>query len=438
MTQPKIEIYTLEWCPYCRKTKAFFKSKDLSYEEYDIADENNKQEMQERSGGEQTVPQIFIDGENIGGYDDLIKMKSSGELQEIWGMSESDFHEQLWDVTIIGAGPAGLASAVYAARKGLKVLVLAVAIGGQVIETDMIDNYIGMPDTDGQTLIKSFWDHMDKYEVRAELGERVVDIVCVDESWTEAVEQEKENAGEETKQKEKDNAADHDLEKREADVSEKNIFKLKLADDRTVRTKSVIVASGTKKRELGVPGENQFKNRGVHYCAICDGFLYAGEDVAVVGGGNSGLEAALDLAKLDCQVSLIETNDHLKGDKVLQEQVLSRDSIKIFCSSRVREILGDEQVREIKIRDKDTGEFNTISVAAVFVEIGLTPNAGFIYDLVATNSRDEIIIDRKNKTDVKGIWAAGDVTDIEAKQIIIATAEGARAALEVNKYLNEI
>ncbi len=438
MAQPKIEIYTLEWCPYCRRTKAFFKSKDLSYEEYDIADEKNKQEMQERSGGEKTVPQIFIDGENIGGYDELIKLKSSDEMQEIWGMAESDFHEELWDVIIIGAGPAGLSAAIYAARKGLKVLVLAVAIGGQVIETDMIDNYIGIPDTDGQTLIKSFWDHMDKYEVRAELGEKVVDIVCADGKVVEAGQQVDEKAGKKTGEKEKGNEVDQGWEKEEANVNAKNIFKLKLADDRTVRAKSLIVASGTKKRELGVPGENKFKNSGVYYCAICDGFLYAGEDVAVVGGGNSGLEAALDLVKLDCQVSLIETNDHLQGDNVLQEQVLSRDSIKVFYSCRVKEILGDEQVKEIKVRDKDTGEINTIQVAAVFVEIGLTPNVGFIYDLVATNSRDEIIIDKKNKTDVRGIWAAGDVTDIEAKQIIIATAEGALAALEVNKYLNEI
>ncbi len=392
----QIEIYTLEWCPYCRKAKSFFTSKNLSYTEYDIGKESaHKQEMQERTGGQKTVPQIFIGGRHIGGYDELIKMKSSGELGEIIELPENDFHKKMWDLTVIGAGPAGLSCALYAARKGLDTLLLSTGMGGQVIETDLIDNWIGSPEISGQILMQSFWDHIQKYSLRTELGEKVTDI-----------------------------------------TPRKDHLALTLNDGRITPTKTAVTASGTKKRSLNVPGENEFKGRGVHYCAICDGFLYAGEDVAVIGGGNSGLEAALDLAKLDCDVCLIEIQTELMGEKILQKKVKNNENIHIYTSHQVKKIEGSDQVEQLTIRETETGEFKELSVSAVFVEIGLIPNSGFVCDEVQLNDRGEIIINDKNETAVQGLYAAGDVTNIKDKQIIVAAAEGAKTALRASEYLN--
>ncbi|GAB6138254.1 glutaredoxin 3 [Halanaerobaculum tunisiense] len=391
--QPKIEIYTLTWCPYCRKAKSFFRSKDLSYTEYLIdEEEGKKEEMAERSNGAKTVPQIFINGQNIGGYDDLIELETTGKLNEMLGLKPADL-DQIWDLVIVGAGPAGLSAAVYGARKGLEVLVLSLSLGGQVIETDVIDNWIGSPEITGGDLMESFWEHTQKYDVQAKLGAEVTNI----------------------RAKEK--------------------LKVVETTQQEIETRSVIVATGTHNRSLGVPGEHELKGKGVHYCAICDGYLYAGDEVTVVGGGNSGLEAALDMAKLDSKVNLIEVGDQLAGDDVLQEKVRANDLIEIYTGYGVEEITGTEEVEEIVIRDTETGKYQTLSTKAVFVEIGLIPNSGFVDQLVNTNQRNEIIVDENNQTTVEGIWAAGDVTDIKDKQIIISAAEGAKAALRVNEYL---
>lgn len=393
--KPVIEIYTLEWCPYCRKAKSFFKSKGLEYQEYDIENEDKKEEMIKRTGGEKTVPQIFVEGELIGGYDQLIKKQNQGKLKELINDIDDFDVDKVWDLVIVGAGPAGLSAAVYAARKGLETLIVSLSMGGQVIETDSIENYLGKYNTQGSELMQSFWEHAQEYDVTIRLGEKVEKISC-----------------------------DEDLRI------------LEMGSEKQIKARTVIIASGTQKRSIGVSGEKEFKGKGVHYCAICDGFLYAGEDVAVVGGGNSGLEACLDLAKLNSNVSLIEITDQLAGDRVLQEKVKSNDKIDIYTCNNIEKIKGQEKVDSIVIRDNNTGKIREINVSAVFVEIGLTPNSGFVSELVSTNERNEIIINEQNETNIEGIWAAGDVTDIKDKQIVVATAEGAKAALRVNEYLN--
>ncbi|MFW6135094.1 MAG: FAD-dependent oxidoreductase, partial [Elusimicrobiota bacterium] len=225
----------------------------MSYKEYQIDDnESKKAEMQERSGGEKRVPQIFIDNNHIGGYNDLIEEKDKGKLSELLNLPQSADFNQIWDVIIIGAGPAGLSSAVYSARKGLDVLVLSIAMGGQVIETDVIDNYIGISQINGPDLMESFFKHTQQYDVEIELGVKVNKILLEDK------------------------------------------FKIIDTGKDKIKSRAVILASGTHKRQLGVSGEKELKGKGVHYCAICDGILYSGQEVAVVGGGNSGLEASLD------------------------------------------------------------------------------------------------------------------------------------------------
>ncbi|MFW6381199.1 MAG: FAD-dependent oxidoreductase [Bacillota bacterium] len=394
--QPNIEIYTKEWCPFCRKAKAFFKSKGLNYIEYNIDDRGKLKEMINRSDGKKTVPQIFINDQNIDGFDKLMEMKTSGKLSEEFGISTPDYSDRTWDVIIIGAGPAGLTAAVYAVRKGLSTLVVATALGGQILETDVIDNYMASYNISGPELIDAFWDHVQHYDVKHMLGEEVETL----------------DSGGQLKQ-------------------------VKTASGKQLTARSVIVASGSHKRHLRVPGEAEHKGKGVHYCAICDGYLYAGQPVAIVGGGNSGLEACLDMAKLDSRVHLVEISDTLMGDQVLQKKVRDSEMIDIYTSHVVEEIKGDEQVESVLIRNNETGEFTELGVDAVFVEIGLLPNSGFVEEELETTEQGEIVIDSSNATSSQGIWAAGDVTNIKDKQIMIAAAEGVKAALRVNEYLNE-
>lgn len=395
MKNAEIEIYTKVWCPYCRRAKAMLKSLGLEYTDYDITDnEELHQEMVERSG-KKTIPQIFINDQKIGGYDDLIELVSSGGLDDLIEFERPNCSEKDWDVAVIGAGPAGMTAAVYAVRKGLKVLLVARDIGGQVLETDTIDNYLPEYGTTGPDLMQNFLDHLRNYEIDMLFGEEIIDIRHEEEGHTLITKSKKE-----------------------------------------IETKAVIIAAGSKKRHLGVPGESQLKDKGVSYCATCDGFLYENQPVAVVGGGNSGLEAALDMAKIATEVYLVIRGEQLSGDQSLQDKVNKSNKIEICKSYETTEINGDKKVESIKIKNLNTGKERVLKVNAIFIEIGLIPNTGFICEALETTEYKEIIIDEENQTSIKGIFAAGDITNIKDKQIIISAAEGARAALRANEYLS--
>jgi len=392
---PRIEIYSLEWCPYCQKAKNFFMSKGYSYQEYDIGDEEVKVRMQERTSGAKTVPQIFINDRLIGGYDDLMDKKHSGELYQIAGFAaEAEVYEKHRDLVIIGAGPAGLNAALYGARKGLDILIVAKALGGQMLETGEIDNYLGLPGVEGADMMEAFWRHVSNYDVIMELGEEITAVEKTEEG-----------------------------------------FQVQAKSGGEISGRSLIIASGTTNRKLYVPGEKEFSGQGVHYCATCDGHLYAGEKVAVIGGGNSGLEAVLDLARLDCQIYLVEFLDHLPGDKVLADSVRENDSIEVYTSHGVNKIDGHNKVESLRLEHAENGKKLDLEVSAVFVEIGLIPNNDFVEDMLELNDLGEIKINNKNETSLEGIWAAGDVTSIKDKQVIVAAAEGAKAALRVNENL---
>ncbi|MTI59014.1 MAG: FAD-binding protein [Firmicutes bacterium] len=388
-----IEVYSKKWCPYCRKAKAFLKSKGFSFLEYDVEEEGRLAEMEERTG-RKSVPQILIDDYQVGGYKDLIEMENSGRLNELLGIKGNDYSRRLWELIIVGAGPAGLNAALYAARKGIKVLLLTEDLGGQVVDTNEIDNYIGKRETNGFQLINDFWEHIQQYEVATVVGEKANEIKAM--------------------------KGEHSV------ISNNN---------KEYKARTIIIASGAQKRHLGMKQEYVLTGSGVHYCAVCDGYLYAGRPVAVVGGGNSGLEASLDLAKLDCDVSLIEIQDELMGDQYLQEQIKKNDSIRVYKGTQVKKIKGEDKLESVVIKDNKTAEEKELSIDALFIEIGLVANSDFLNGVVGTNERKEIIINENNETDVEGIWAAGDVTNIKDKQIIIAAAEGAKAALRVNEYL---
>jgi alkyl hydroperoxide reductase subunit F len=390
----KIEVYSKDWCPYCKKAKAFLKSKGLNFEEIDINQDDNFEVMQERTGNK-TVPQIIINDQSLGGYDDIIELENKGEFSQLIGQEAKDYSQEEWELIIVGAGPAALNAALYGARKGIKLLLLTKDIGGQVINTNEIDNYLGKQGTTGAELIYDFWDHIRKYDVTTVIGEKAVEVI------------------------------DRDGKK-----------VIKTDNEKEYITDTVIAATGAQKRHLGMKQEYVLTGKGVHYCTSCDGFLYSGQPVAVVGGGNSGLEAALDLAKIDCKVDLIELQDKLMGDDYLQERVHSNQNISVYTSTTVEQIIGEDKLESVIIKNVEDDSTRELDVDGLFIEIGLIANSDFLSDTVELNKQKEIIINEKNETGVEGIWAAGDVTNIIDKQIITSAAEGAKAALRVNQYLS--
>ncbi|MDD3088118.1 MAG: FAD-dependent oxidoreductase [Candidatus Omnitrophica bacterium] len=298
---------------------------------------------------------------------------------------------KLYDLIIIGAGPAGITAAVYAARKKMDFLVLTGDIGGQAAWSGDIENYTGYQFISGPELAQKFEEHMRKYDVPVKEKEEVIEIRKL----------------------------------------EKDILVKTLRGE--YQSKTVIIASGKRSKELGVPGEKEFKNKGLTYCATCDGPLFAGKDVAIIGGGNSALDAALQLIKIARKVYIINNTLNLGGDLIMRQKVESAENTVIKNNSQVSAVLGDKLVEKIRVVSQ--GREEEISVQGIFVEVGLIPNSGFIKD-VEKNSHGEIKINSYNETSIPGIFAAGDVTDVPQKQIIIAAGEGSKASLGAFNYLS--
>jgi alkyl hydroperoxide reductase subunit F len=299
--------------------------------------------------------------------------------------------KKIYDLIIIGAGPAGITAAVYAARKKMDILVITKDIGGQASWSGDIQNYTGYQFISGPELAIKFEEHMRKFDFEIKENEEVKELIF-----------------------------------------RKGTFLVKTDKD-NYQTKVAIIASGKKSRELGVPGEQEFKNKGLTYCATCDGPLFAERDVAVIGGGNSALDAALQLIKIANRIYIINFTDNLTGDGIMQEKIRADKKVSIFNNSRVKEILGDSFVQAIKI-EEDKKE-KTLDVQGIFVEIGLIPNSDFAVDL-EKNERKEIVVNQRNETNIPGVFAAGDVTNVPEKQIIIAAGEGAKAVLSAFRYLS--
>ncbi len=302
---------------------------------------------------------------------------------------------KLYDVTVVGSGPAAVSAAIYAARKGLNVAMVGVKIGGQVLDTNEIENIIGTVLTTGAKFAETLEKHLKEHEIAFKEGHLVKEI--------------------------KEDGKD----------------KILVTDDgKNYKTKTVIVATGAKPRSLNIPGEAEYVGKGVHYCSTCDGPFYKGLDVAVIGGGNSGVEAALDLSGIAKSVTLIEFMPELKADKVLQEKLAEQPNVKTILNSATVKVNGNEFVESIVYKSRETDEEKTLNVEGMFVEIGLSPRSEVVKDLVEINKIGEIVINpENNSTSVAGIFAAGDVTNIRQKQIIIAMGEGAKAALGAFEYL---
>ncbi|CAK7065615.1 MAG: NADH dehydrogenase [Parabacteroides sp.] len=348
----------------------------------------NQREVEEMKV--QGVPSVFADGKLIHvGRSDFGELLS--KLEEAYGLNENagDTKVKDYDVLVIGGGPAGSSAAIYSARKGLKVGVVAERIGGQVKETVGIENLISVPQTTGTKLADDLRTHMNDYAIDMLEHRRIekVEINGIDKLLT-------------------------------------------TANGEKFSAPAVIIATGASWRKLNVPGETEYIGRGVAFCPHCDGPFYKGKHVAVVGGGNSGIEAAIDLAGICSKVTVLEFMDELKADKVLQEKAKSLSNVEIFLHTQSLEVMGNgEKVTGLRIKDRKTEAERTIELDGIFVQIGLAANSGPFKEIVDTNKPGEIIIDAHCRTSVPGIYAAGDVSTVPYKQIIIAMGEGAKAAL---------
>jgi alkyl hydroperoxide reductase subunit F len=300
--------------------------------------------------------------------------------------------DKIYDLIIIGAGPAGITAAVYAARKKMSAIILTGDIGGQAAWSGDIENYTGYQFITGPDLVAKFEEHIKRYGIPVKESEPALslekkgELVCVRTERGEYL------------------------------------------------AKTAIIASGKRSRELGAPGEKEFRNKGVTYCATCDGPIFEGKDVAVIGGGNSALDAALQLIKIASSVAIVNITDRLAGDEIMLEKVLASPKVRVYNSSKVTGIFGENFVKGMTIDEK--GEKRTLNVRGVFVEAGLVPNSEFASG-VEKNSRGEILVNCQSDTSIPGVFAAGDVTNVLEKQIIIAAGEGAKAALRAFGYLSQ-
>ncbi|MDR0538759.1 MAG: alkyl hydroperoxide reductase subunit F [Tannerellaceae bacterium] len=338
----------------------------------------------------QAVPSVYADGEllHVGKADfgELLEKLENRYGREVAAAEQEAKH---YDLIVIGGGPSGCSSAIYSARKGLNVAIIAERIGGQVKETVGIENLISVPYTTGEELASNLKAHAEKYAINIYEHRRVEKLVI-----------------------------------------NGHVKTVRTSGGEQFSAPAVIIATGASWRRLNVPGEAEYIGKGVAFCPHCDGPFYKGRHVAVIGGGNSGMEAAIDLAGICSRVTVFEFLDELKADKVLQEKAASLPNIETFLSSQTIEVVGNgEKVIAIKVKDRKTGEERNVELDGIFVQIGLAANSAPFKDIVTVNRAGEIEIDGRNHTSQPGVYAAGDVTTIPFKQIIISMGEGGKAAL---------
>lgn len=337
------------------------------------------------------VPTVFLNGEPFSSG-----RMSIEEILEKMGIGPdiSEYeNKDPYDVLVIGGGPAAASAAIYAARKGIRTGIVADRFGGQILDTATIENFISVSRTDGPKLAANLEEHVKAYDI---------DVMNL---------------------------------QRAKRLEKKDLIEIELENGATLKSKTVIISTGARWRQVGVPGETEFRNKGVAYCPHCDGPLYEGKEIAVIGGGNSGIEAAIDLAGIVKHVTVLEYAPELKADAVLQERVNSLSNVTVLKNAQTKEITGTNSVNGLTYIERETNEEKHIELAGVFVQIGLVPNTDWLGDTVERNQFGEIIIDKRGATNVPGVFAAGDCTDIPYKQIIISMGSGATAALGAFDYL---
>ncbi len=346
-----------------------------------------------------SVPMVFLNGEMFAqgrmGVEEILAKVDTGSVErDAAKMNEKD----AFDVLVIGGGPAGAAASIYSARKGIRTGIAAQRFGGQVLDTMSIENFISVKATEGPKLVRAMEEHVRDYDIdvmNLQTASRLVPA-----------------------------------------AEEGGLHTVEFESGASLKAKTVILSTGARWREMNVTGEQEYRNRGVAYCPHCDGPLYKGKDVAVIGGGNSGVEAAIDLAGLVKHVTLIEFDTQLRADEVLQKKLKSLPNVKIIKNAMTTEVVGDgSKVTGLIYQDRATEESHTVNLDGIFVQIGLLPNTEWLKDTVALSKHGEIEVDARCATNIPGVFAAGDVTTVPYKQIVIAMGEGSKASLSAFDHI---
>ncbi|MBW2714650.1 MAG: thioredoxin-disulfide reductase [Deltaproteobacteria bacterium] len=397
-----IVIYTKSSCPYCVMAKQLLESKGVEWTEIDIESEAGRRDEMTQRSGQMTVPQIFIGETHVGGFDDLSAMEGAGELDSLLGRSrgqaekagEAAEHRR---VIIVGSGPAGYTAAIYAARAELEPLVIAgLQFGGQLMLTTDVENYPGFPEgVTGPEMMELFQKQAERFGTK---------IIMEDAT--------------------------------EVDCSTRP-FGVKIGE-RSFTADAVILAMGASAKWLGIESEQRLMNKGVSACATCDGALFRGKPMAVVGGGDTALEEALFLTRFATKVFLIHRRDSLRGSKIMQERALNHEKIELVWNSEVDEIVGEEFVTGVRTRNVKTDQTQELAVEAVFIAIGHEPNTKLVRDQIDLNPVGYITVaPGRSQTNIEGVFACGDAMDPLYRQAVTAAGTGCMAAIDAERWLAE-
>ncbi|ABM20906.1 MULTISPECIES: alkyl hydroperoxide reductase subunit F [Marinobacter] len=345
------------------------------------------------------VPSVYLNGQPWGqGRMTLEEIAARLDTNSAEKEARKINQKDAFDVLVIGGGPAGSAAAIYAARKGISTGIAAERFGGQVADTMGIENLISVPYTEGPKLVAAMEQHVNEYEVDIMNMQRAEKLIPAEQTG--------------------------------------GLHEVRLANGGSLKARTLILSTGARWRQMGVPGEEEYRNKGVAYCPHCDGPLFKGKRVAVIGGGNSGVEAAIDLAGIVGHVTLIEFGEQMRADEVLQKKLRSLNNVKIITSGQTTEVVGtDGKVSGLNYTDRTTGESHHVELEGVFVQIGLVPNTEWLKGDIELSQHGEIIVNDRNETSIPGVFAAGDATTVPYKQIVISMGEGSKAALSAFDFL---
>jgi len=381
----KVRMYSTPQCPYCRMVKAYLKKMGVNFDDINVAEDYLAAKEMVDLTGQRGVPVLVYEDEIVIGFD-------IERLRELFGGEDLS---GLYDVLIVGGGPSGLTAGVYCGRKLLRTALITKDIGGQALESWAIENYMGYRMVSGEDLIKKFEEQIRVQDIDIQLD----DVVSVSK--------------------------------------EGDLFVVRTEGGQKHKAKTLIIATGRRARRLGLEGEEKYFGKGISICATCDAPMFREKEIAIVGGGNSALMLAIEMSKISKTVQMI-IRSKIKADEIYLNRYKTLKNVKTHINTIVSGLHGDEFLSGVTIKDRDSGEETFLSLDGLFLAIGEMPNSGFIREVVDLNDQEEIVVDENCHTSTEGIYAAGDVTSIKGKQVIIASGEGAKAALEAYEYITKI
>jgi len=394
---PAIVMYSKPSCPFCDRAKALLRSKGQTWTEIDVEAQPEQRDLMIERSGQRTVPQIFIGDRHVGGFDELANLEDAGELDALLGAEHREVPSEHVRVLIVGSGPAGYTAAVYAARAELEPVVLAgLQFGGQLMLTTDVENYPGFPEgVTGPEMMELFQKQAERFGARVFFEDAT-----------------------------------------EVDVSQRP-FRVRTSE-RAFTADALVIATGASAKWLGLESEERLQNNGVSACATCDGALFRGKAMAVVGGGDTAMEEALFLTRFSPKVTVIHRREELRASKIMQERAFKNDKIEFLWNTEVEEVLGDDFVTGVRVRDVNTGETREIPVEALFVAIGHEPNTQLFDGQLALDEVGYVKVEPGgSRTSVEGVFASGDAMDPRYRQAVTAAGTGCMAAIDAERWLAE-